>query len=247
MGLMIAVVLVLSYGIERPLYPRDIEPSNHTHAFDIYCRPFSAGTPPPDGYAAEIWRRIGLQALENPHELAGSAALLSLVLVGLGLKWLDKRRVIESWLNQRSAASETAPRLAWDIVVPGPVLGVAGLLVVIAASIVGCYAYYPAADESLEELRLANIEVLSAALGGNRQHALHWIPISESWLRRLQVGTYLRTGSLSDYRRMKARICRDKLELLEHMVDGGDAPEDIRKQVNATSQAFRRLNDAYRG
>jgi hypothetical protein len=52
-------VITFSYGIERPLYPTDIEPANHTHAFDIFCQPFSPGLPPPNGYPAEIWRRSG--------------------------------------------------------------------------------------------------------------------------------------------------------------------------------------------
>jgi hypothetical protein len=61
MGLMLAVVNAFSYGIERPLYPTDIEPANHTHAFDIYCQPFLQGSPPPSGYPVEIWRRVRLE------------------------------------------------------------------------------------------------------------------------------------------------------------------------------------------
>ncbi len=46
MALMLGVVIVISYGIERPLYPKDIQPANHTHAFDIYCMPFHPESPP---------------------------------------------------------------------------------------------------------------------------------------------------------------------------------------------------------
>ena len=36
LGLLLAVVIALSYGIERPLRPADAPAADHTHAFDIY-------------------------------------------------------------------------------------------------------------------------------------------------------------------------------------------------------------------
>jgi len=244
MGLMLVVVVAFSYGIERPLYPVDIEPANHTHAFDIYCQPFSPGSVPAIGYPAEIWRRIRLET--QPHEIAGAGFLAALMLLGCGLRWLDRRWVIETWLNRRPADTSEATRPVWDMTVPGPVLAGMGFLVIIGCSIVGCYAYYPSPQETLEELNLARTEALGAALSGESAHALHWIPICESWNRRLQVGAYLRQGHLSDYHRMKARVFRDKLELLEHMVEDRDDQADIRRQVAATSRAFSRLAAAFR-
>jgi uncharacterized protein len=154
--------------------------------------------------------------------------------------------VIETWLNRRVELSTDAARPVWDIVVPGYALAMIGFLVIIGCSIAGCYAYYPSPDETLEELNLAKTEALGAALSGEHAHALHWIPICESWNRRLQVGAFLRHGHLSDYHRMKARVFRDKLELLEHMVEDRDPPEEIRQQIARTSRAFGRLATAFR-
>lgn len=242
-SLMLLIVVGFSYGIERPLYPTDIEPADHTHAFDIYCQPFH-GSPPIDGYAAEIWRRIKLET--QPHEMAGAAVLVALFCLGLFLKLLDRRWVIEDWLNHSHHISATEHRLNWDVVVPGPVLAVVGLLTIVAGSIVGCFAYYPDPSETLEELNLAKTEALSAALSGKSEHALHWIPICESWNRRLQVGTYLRFWQLSDYHRMKARLFQDRLEDLEHMVQDRDPSDQIRRHVADTSRAFARLSTAFR-
>lgn len=241
--LMLLVVLGLSYGIERPLYPKDIEPADHTHAFDTYCQPFRGDSPPAIGYPAEIARRVRLET--QPHEAAGAAAMACLVLLGLGLKLLDRWWVIETWLN-RAADTGSAVPSRWDIVVPGPVLGGVGLLAIVAASIVGCFAYYPEPSECIEELNQARTEALSAAMSGQYEHALHWIPICESWNRRLQVGAYLRTGHLSDYHRMKARVFADRLEDLEHLIEGRDPPEGIRRQVAVTSRAFGRLASEFR-
>jgi hypothetical protein len=111
---------------------------------------------------------------------------------------------------------------------------------------VGCFAYYPPPDESLEELGIARTEALQGALSGQKAHALHWIPIAENWNRRLQVGAFLRHGSLSDYHRMKARVFQSHLERLEHMLEDDDPRPEIGKQVAAASRAYSRLRDAYR-
>lgn len=242
MAIMIGIVLALSYGIERPLYPHDIEPANHTHAFDAYCQPFRADSVPAGGYLYEIWRRVCMET--QPHEMVGACLLLSLITMGIGLRWLDRRWNIETWLSK--PPNERVGTTRWDIVVPREVLAGIAFLAIIVGSVAGCFAYYPAPDESLEELKLSNIEVLSAAMRNDPQHALHWIPVSESWLRRLQVGTYLRTRTLSDYQRMKAKVCRDKLELLEHMMEDRNTSDELRKrQVSETSQSFARLRDAF--
>jgi uncharacterized membrane protein YraQ (UPF0718 family) len=241
MSLMIFVVLTISYGIERPLYPTEIEPADHTHAFDTYCQPFHVGQAPVIGYPAEIWRRIQLES--QSYELVGLAGLLSLVLMGLGLKVLDRYWVIETWLIKQPVQLKPS---RWDVTIPAPVLTGLGVVVIVAFSAVGCLAYYPSPEETLEELVLAKTEAFSAATSGDQGHALHWLPICESWNRRLQVGTYLRYFRLSDYHRMKARILRDRLEELEHLVENGEDPDVIRKQVNATDLAFRRMSNAYR-
>ncbi|QDT56582.1 putative permease [Caulifigura coniformis] len=240
-GIMLLVVVGLSYGIERPLYPKDIEPADHTHAFDTYCQPFHAGYRPSGGFAAEIWRRIRLET--QLHEMVGAAMIGVLICLGLGLKRLDRRWRIEDWLNR--PAPESA-RGAWDIVVPGPVLAGVGLLTIVAGSIVGCFAYYPPADETLDELNVAKTEALQGALSRNFSHALHWIPICQGWNRRLEVGTFLRKGQVSEYHRMKARIFRDRLEELDHIIENEDDSEVIRRQVAATSMAFGRLSRAFR-
>jgi len=243
MGIMLLVVVGISYGIERPLYPVNIEAADHTHAFDIYCQPFRAESPPPEGYPAEIWRRLKQDT--QPHELIGAEVLAVLVLLGLGLKCLDRRWVIEKWLYRQPASSEQSTYRKWDIFLPNYVLAGAGFLVIIAISIAGCFVYYPDPAETLEELKIANTEALTSALTGNREQTEHWISVCQNWNRRLQVGVYLRHGRLSDFHRMKSRNYRDRLELLEHMVLDRDPIEMTRQQMSATAHAYRRLRTSY--
>lgn len=247
-GLMIGIVLVLSYGIERPLYPRDIDAADHTHAFDRYCRPFDSSIRPSLGYMGEVGRRLRMET--QLHEIVGFGLLALLISLGLGLRRLDQSWSIDDWLNRPVAALQQSglPRSvpAWDIVVPGPVLGVVGFLGIIAMSIAGCFAYYPTVSETIEELNIAKTETLSAALSRNAEAAEHWIPVSQSWNRRLQVGVYLRTWKLSAYLRMKSKVFQDRLEELDHMLENEDPPEKIHSQIILVSRAYERLVTAYR-
>jgi uncharacterized protein (UPF0147 family) len=56
----------------------------------------------------------------------------------------------------------------------------------------------------------------------------------------------MRKWELSDYHRMKARVFRDKLELLEHMIEDNDPPEEIRRQTLDARVAFARMATAFR-
>jgi hypothetical protein len=110
--------------------------------------------------------------------------------------------------------------------------------------VLGCYIYYPAPSEIFEEMRLINTEVVSAATSKDWESAAYWIPIYDDWTRKLQVSVYLRQGQLSRYHRMKANVFRDKLELLEHVVEDR-AADEVRDYAMAVNQAYRRLRVAY--
>jgi YHS domain-containing protein len=79
---------------------------------------------------------------------------------------------------------------------------------------------------------------------GNRKQAEHWIPIYADWVRKLQVGVYLRTGRLSEFHRMKARLLEDRLELLEHELADNDR-EAVHDLIGLIARAERRLRIAF--
>jgi hypothetical protein len=126
------------------------------------------------------------------------------------------------------------------------VLGGIALAGLVALSLVGCYAYYPAPREVFDEMSILRAEVLSAALSGNQGHAKHFIPIWDDWTRRLQVGVFLREMSLTPYRRMKAKVFRDRLEFLKHAVEEGDR-EESREYVGLADRAYQRMRRACLG
>jgi uncharacterized membrane protein YraQ (UPF0718 family) len=238
LGLLLAVVLVVAYAIEDPLYPREIAPPGHTHAFDMYCRPFHAGESHP---ARAVVSKLREDLL--PFERVSLIALGTLAALGLSLRALDRRWRVESWLERPQ--EPTGRPAGWsDVAVPAPVLGGVALFGLVALSVVGCYAFYPAPAEVFEEMTILKAEVLTAATSGDRKHLEHFAPVWDDWTRRLQVGTFLRDGSLSPYRRTKAKVFRDRLELLKHAVEEGDRDE-TRDLVARVSRAYGRMRRAY--
>jgi uncharacterized protein len=240
MGILLSVVLAIAYAIEDPLFPDEIEPPGHTHAFDIYCRPFSAASP--DLPAVVVGK---LKENFHPVERVGTIVLAALFALGLTLRAVDRRWRIEDWL-ERVSEPATGPAARLDVVVPAAALGLVGLAALVVFSIVGCYLYYPSPQETFEEMRILRAEVLTAASSGNQKHAAHFIPVWDEWTRRLQVGAFLREGANSPYRRMKTKVFRDRLEFLKHAVEDNDKDE-IREYSAAVQKAYSRMRQVYLG
>lgn len=238
MILLLAVVLGLAYGVDQPLFPKDIEPADHTHAFDVYCRPFSGTT------AGAVWR-LAEEKIERdiaPFEWRPLWLLLGLSFSGLALNLADRNRRFESWLELVPAKTVSG---RGDLVVPGPVLGGLSFLGLIALSIAGAFAYYPAPEDCLQAMTDTRIEALSAAMTMNHAETKYWSERYDDWTRKLEVGTWMRHGELSDYHRWKARIVREQLELLEHEVEDGERDE-VRKLVPRISRSHQRMSTAFR-
>ena len=237
MVLLLGIVLALAYSVDKPLFPRDIEPANHTHAFDIYCQPFTNA-------AGASWLQLVSQKLQrdiNPFEWRNLWLFGGLIGFGVALRLVDRASKLERWLESEVPAS--APRRG-DIVVPGPVLGFLSLAGLVAFSIVGCFAYYPAPDECLEAMVDAKISALSGALAMNHTETKYWAERYDDWTRKLEVGAYLRHGELSDYHRWKARLIREQLELLEHEVEDKER-EEVAHLVPKLSRSHNRMKRAF--
>ncbi|MCY2967170.1 MAG: permease [Planctomycetota bacterium] len=236
-ALLLIVVLGLSYGIDKPLFPKGADLADHTHAFDGYCQAYHPGS---TGLGKATVDRI--QRDLQYFELQSMQLLGVLVALGIGQRvarlWFD----LESWLERPAATPTTVSR--FDVIVSPSIVGGVILLGVIAFSVVGCYAYYPPPSEVFEELFVAQGEALGSANPQEAEHSLRWIEILDDWSRKLEVGVYLRTGDVSPYHRMKGKLLREKLELLEHEVKDGDW-DQVRRLKPQISLTLSRLKRAY--
>ena len=241
-GLMLLIVIGISYGVEGPLYPKAIEASDHSHAFDRYCSPYRSGTVPNGGFTRDIIRRIKLET--QTHEWFGISAIGILAACGVLLRLFDPQQKLDGWLHRPPATDTVQTR--FDIALPAPVIGLCGLAGIIVISIAGCFAYYPDPKEALEELRVASIESSTAALSENTQLCLHWIPICEGWNKRLIVGIYLREWAVHEDILARSKQYEKEIENLEHMFQHRSFPSAIRRQAIAVDNARHALADALR-
>lgn len=237
MSLLIVIVVGLGYAIEKPLFPADVEPANHTHAFDIYSQPFSDTVQKsrlPTMAIAKLKRDV------QPVEWWSLQLLAGLFVVGIVIRLADRNGSLEKWIQ--STPPEQTGKL--DLVIPGPVLGGLTLIGLVIVSAAGCYAYYPPPSEIFEELRVAKGEALSGSRSGETAHAEYWIDVYQEWTRKLEVGLFLRTGHVSEYQHWKARLVREHLEMLKHAAEDGEK-EEARKWVSKIQRSHRRMRAAF--
>jgi hypothetical protein len=96
-------VLLIAAAIERPLSFRDSPPEDHTHAFDVFCMPFPAGTTDP------VARSVALLADRVPsHAWSALGLLAGLVAAGAALAVGDPHRRMEAWLERGALAAYAA-------------------------------------------------------------------------------------------------------------------------------------------
>ncbi|OYP38816.1 permease [Rhodopirellula sp. MGV] len=209
---LLTIVLSLSYVMNQPLIPPGIQPAGHTHAFDIYSNPLS-------DYHDNAWRTFW-ETVENNSGLAETLSIVGIALLGTFGLLLRILGLDESKLSASPAAG------GLDRVVPRSVMGTTMLSGLVAFSVVACFAYYPSTEECLAEISIARAECLSASMSGNTEHALFWLPVWEDWSRKLEVGTFLRRGTLRRYQQMQGYLIRKKLELLEHELEHDEVHQD---------------------
>jgi len=238
MVMLLVVVLGLGYAVERPLFPQDIEPANHTHAFDIYSQPFTGES---DGSA--MWTRMvtTLNRDVQPYEWWSLELLGLLITAGVLIHFADRRGRLEEWVRSKPVETSTS-RL--DVVVPPSVLGGVTLVGLVMVSGIGCYAYYAPPAEVFEEMSIARTEALAAGLSGDATHAEYWIDVYQEWTRKLEVGAFLRSGETSEYQHWKARLVREHLEMLKHAVEDGERRE-AKQWVSRIQRSHRRMRLAF--
>lgn len=213
--LLLAMVIVLAcaYAVNPLFPPAHIE--NHTHGFDDFVAPFPSEIPHP---ARQIWPRLVDRFDHNPHEIVGCIGLAGLVLLGLGLRCLDRFWSIETWLERRRATPAGSASV-WQRPIPNWLLALIAGVGLVIFSIIGCYIYYPDPQTVINDIRIAKGNVLSSLLNAKEdqflmKEARRWDDLT----RRLEVGIFLRTFSLDEKVHSLAEAFREELETVRDAV-----------------------------
>ncbi|WP_075082530.1 permease [Mariniblastus fucicola] len=233
--LLFVTTIALAYAIDKPLTPKGITPAGHSHAFDVYTHPFNKS----QSDIGRIWR-TQLSEFWRVNELGGTWILGGFLLAGIVIRCCGTARV-ESWLYSESPA----PERKYDFDVPGWVLGGTTVSGLIAASVVGCYFYYPSPEQLLPDLSTINTECVLSAKNQQWEAAEKWIPYADDLSRRLEVGVFLRNGSVDEFKTAKAKTYRDKLDKLKELVEQREG-ENIEAYAMDLSKSYQRLSRAFK-
>lgn len=224
-------VLGIAYAIDRPLIPPGIEPAGHTHAFDIYTNPLHSG----DGFKFSAIGKV-FEGTIGLAEWIGGAALAVILLAGLLLRTYFKKAT-GALLEPKDKPGEVVfAEKGLHAEVSSFTVGLTCLAGLVAFSIVGCFAYYPAPSECLEQMKYARTDVFSGVTSKDHERSLRWIPVLESWSRRMEVGYAIRNFELRPYQQMQTRILRKKLENLEHAIEHASEFKEAAEEGDAGAQ-----------
>ncbi|MCH2131251.1 MAG: permease [Pirellulaceae bacterium] len=235
-----AVVIIVAYVINDPLYSGGDVERAHTHAFDVYACPFSPSTQA--NLLESAWKKLSEGA--KIYELAALTAVTCLFGVGLFLRIWDPNQQLERAL-EKPDPQKISEQPSWmNMTVPGPVLGITAILGLISMSVIGCYVYFPSPDQTLKDMRYVKADALSEANSKDVEKAVKNIERYNDLTRRLQVGYYLRTWELSEFQQAKAKLLRGRLEQLKDLLESKQFHR-VGTAVMNVSKAHRRVADAF--
>lgn len=235
---LLLVVLAISYGVDGPLFPKGVEPADHTHAFDKYCNPF----PESNGNMLDSSVRLIGDAWKPEEIVAGVVAIILMCIGG----WLRYRDPKGTWMEKLVTVSDpsSVEKPKRDIVLPNWAIATVCLVGLVAASVGGCFLYYPHASEIRKEMAAIDAELFSACATQKWDEAEFWIPIQEDWAHKLTVSSYLRGMKLTRFQKTRMRVFLTKLEMLEHAVEDREI-EEVDKWKREVSVSLTRLRKSF--
>jgi hypothetical protein len=128
---------------------------------------------------------------------------------------------LEEWLcHPRQSGSRSNSILNRGV--PGPVLGLVALVGLVLFSLVSLYIYYPPAEEVFNEISRVRADALTSVRTGKTQDAIRQLEAWDLLTRKLQVGEFLRKGTLDNQQSEKAEALREELEAMRDDLLAGD-------------------------
>lgn len=230
-GSLFLVAVISGYLVDRPMTPQGIEPAGHTHAFDVYCNPFVANQ--------EVNTQLVLnQWMEGTSGYELVVLMILSLLMGFG--FLFKFRAIGSTL-ERWFSTDTG--LKYDRELSGATLTAVSVVGLLVGSVLSCYVFYPPGQEVLEEMRLVNVELGAAATSQSWDTIEYWLPIQDSWTRKLEVSLFIRGQKCEAAEKADLALLRKQLDLLRHAAEDRE-PLEARAAAMEMARAYSRVRTA---
>lgn len=170
---------------------------------------------------------------------------------GTGANWEAARPVRrgqagggEVWLAEAPPATD-APKSVWNRDVPGPVLGAVALLGLVVFSVVALYIYYPDQRQAFEEITRVRAEAVTTVHSGRKEEAIRQIQHWDLLTRKVQVGVFIRTGTMDAE---TGKVTEDLRECLEDLRDAllADNLARAKELLAPVEEAYRKCRSSYR-
>jgi len=234
--LLLSLTIGLAYAMDKPLYPKGVSPSGHTHAFDVYTHPFQSGQ---NGLMDDAVNKISERLSGGGR--SGVQLLGMLAVIGIGFRILESRFDLQKWLLTHRESSSPV----MEVELPTWVIGLVACVGLVMASAAGTYLYYPDSETVLGELTAINTNCVLAARTKDWEGVNKWVMYCDDLSRRLEVGVLLRTGSISEFKRAKSHVYRAKLDELRDDIEAGQLSR-VKEQSMELQNAYLQLSRAFR-
>ncbi|MFO0865657.1 MAG: permease [Gemmataceae bacterium] len=230
-ALVLSLAVGFGYAMENPLYLAHHQ-EDHTHAFDGFTAPFLSGS--------GTWSAVVEKWSDGKHwldfEVVSLFTLAALVGAGVFLRAVGLVLLLRSWMQSETQAAAN-PR-TWNLPLSPRMLAVVALLGFVAFGIVGAFVYYPEPDVVYKDIAYARTEAWSAVRLNRKEDALKYLRRWDDLTRKLEVGIFLRTGTLSEALRAKGDALREAIEsVADHVKE--DAWEAAKTNFDTTDQSYR--------
>jgi uncharacterized membrane protein YraQ (UPF0718 family) len=234
----VALILAMAYAAEWLIYQPGKEVANHTHAFDDYSCPFPFGDGSQHGQAtlAKLEEKFG------PLERPAVYTLVAFLVVGSVLR--RRHDSVERWLTTTPESGPIA-RPKWDLIVPGPVLGVIALLGLVVFSVVGAYLFYPDRAYCLDRMFALYADTRLSVMQSKKEEAIRHLELWDDLTRKLQVGVYIREFSLTEEQSHSADELREALEEVRDEFLADQPKEAITIFKEKVEPMYRACREAY--
>ncbi len=230
-GVVAVIAVGFGYAAEYPLHFTVISWA-HTHAFDDFSNAFRAGM----GMRAmgQVWPK--LEEKLGIYEMVSLSVLGIMVLLGTALQIWDRQAKFERWLSNGKAKDLTNQPF-WNQPLSPRFLGAVSLIGLAVFAVIGAYIYYPDPETVFDEMK----SVRANALGGmivaysdsatpERQKkeaeiGMQSLRQMRDLVNKLQVGVYIREGSLTEEQKKSAQHLQATLEVIYDALEHGDYAE----------------------
>jgi len=177
--------------------------------------------------------------------IGACGALGGLALVGLVARGVGRRGTIDYWMTRPSVQPVSTAGPSWNMPLSAPQRALAGMAVVLVATVAGLYVYYPAPGDLLNQMDDVQVELILAIKSDPipREEALRFVSLWQRLEHKLTVADFLRRGRFDERLRTSSEELRVAVDQLRLAIDERNSAEQLQAPYREARHAATRCRD----